>query len=50
MDLEHFGTMISKTKKVALGVISHRTLQVERPGGSPPTHPARAQTISSRSG
>jgi 5-methyltetrahydropteroyltriglutamate--homocysteine methyltransferase len=31
MDLEHFGTMISKTKKVALGVISHRTLQVERP-------------------
>jgi len=31
MDLEHFGTMISKDKKVALGVISHRTLQVERP-------------------
>jgi 5-methyltetrahydropteroyltriglutamate--homocysteine methyltransferase len=31
MDLEHFGTMISKNKKVALGVISHRTLQVERP-------------------
>ena len=31
MDLEHFGSMISKDKKVALGVISHRTLQVERP-------------------
>src|SRR5262245_9563082 len=31
MDLEHFGAMISKDKKVALGVISHRTLQVERP-------------------
>jgi 5-methyltetrahydropteroyltriglutamate--homocysteine methyltransferase len=31
MDLEHFGKMISKDKKVALGVISHRTLQVERP-------------------
>ncbi len=31
MDLEHFGTMISKNKKIALGVISHRTLQVERP-------------------
>ncbi len=31
MDLEHFGTMISKDKKIALGVISHRTLQVERP-------------------
>ena len=31
MDFEHFGTMISKDKKVALGVISHRTLQVERP-------------------
>jgi methionine synthase II (cobalamin-independent) len=31
MDLEHFGTMISKSKKIALGVISHRTLQVERP-------------------
>jgi 5-methyltetrahydropteroyltriglutamate--homocysteine methyltransferase len=31
MDLEHFGAMISKSKKIALGVISHRTLQVERP-------------------
>jgi 5-methyltetrahydropteroyltriglutamate--homocysteine methyltransferase len=31
MDLEHFGAMISKSKKVALGVISHRTLQIERP-------------------
>ena len=31
MDLEHVGSMISKDKKVALGVISHRTLQVERP-------------------
>ena len=31
MDLEHFGKLISKDKKVALGVISHRTLQVERP-------------------
>src|ERR1700749_458383 len=31
MDLEYFGTMISKNKKIPLGVISHRTLQVERP-------------------
>jgi 5-methyltetrahydropteroyltriglutamate--homocysteine methyltransferase len=31
MDLEHFGKMIGKDKKIALGVISHRTLQVERP-------------------
>jgi len=31
MDLEYFGSMISKDKKIALGVISHRTLQVERP-------------------
>ena len=31
MDLEHVGKMISKDKKIALGVISHRTLQVERP-------------------
>ncbi|MGB7619725.1 MAG: hypothetical protein WBM06_22445, partial [Pseudolabrys sp.] len=31
MDLEHVGKMISKNKKVALGVISHRTLQIERP-------------------
>src|SRR5258708_4754249 len=30
MDLEYFGSMISKDKKIALGVISHRTLQVER--------------------
>jgi 5-methyltetrahydropteroyltriglutamate--homocysteine methyltransferase len=31
MDLEHVAKMISKDKKIALGVISHRTLQVERP-------------------
>jgi 5-methyltetrahydropteroyltriglutamate--homocysteine methyltransferase len=31
MDLQHFGSMIGKDKKIALGVISHRTLQVERP-------------------
>jgi len=31
MDLEHVGKMISKDKKIAVGVISHRTLQVERP-------------------
>ena len=31
MDLEHFGKMISKNKKIALGVVSHRTLQIERP-------------------
>jgi 5-methyltetrahydropteroyltriglutamate--homocysteine methyltransferase len=31
MDLEHVGKMISKDKKIALGAISHRTLQVERP-------------------
>jgi 5-methyltetrahydropteroyltriglutamate--homocysteine methyltransferase len=31
LDLEHFGAMISKDKKIALGVISHRTLQIERP-------------------
>ncbi|AXK82871.1 hypothetical protein DW352_21500 [Pseudolabrys taiwanensis] len=31
MDLEHFGKLIGKDKKIALGVISHRTLQVERP-------------------
>jgi 5-methyltetrahydropteroyltriglutamate--homocysteine methyltransferase len=29
--LEHAGAMIGKDKKIALGVISHRTLQVERP-------------------
>ena len=32
-DLEHYGKLISKDKKIALGVISHRTLQVERPEG-----------------
>jgi 5-methyltetrahydropteroyltriglutamate--homocysteine methyltransferase len=31
MDLEHYGKLISKDKKIALGAISHRTLQVERP-------------------
>ena len=31
LDFEHIGRTISKDKKVALGVISHRTLQVERP-------------------
>jgi 5-methyltetrahydropteroyltriglutamate--homocysteine methyltransferase len=31
MDLEHFGKLIGKNKKIALGVISHRTLQVEQP-------------------
>ena len=31
MDFEHVGKMISKDKKIAVGVISHRTLQVERP-------------------
>lgn len=31
IDLEHFGSMIGKDKKIALGVISHRTLQIERP-------------------
>ena len=31
MDLEHVGKMISKDKKIAVGVISHRTLQVEPP-------------------
>jgi 5-methyltetrahydropteroyltriglutamate--homocysteine methyltransferase len=31
MDLEAIGKGISKDKKIALGVISHRTLQVERP-------------------
>ena len=30
-DFEHYGAMISKDKKIAIGVISHRTLQVERP-------------------
>ena len=31
MDFEHVGKLISKDKKIAVGVISHRTLQVERP-------------------
>lgn len=31
MDLEHYGKLISKDKKIALGVVSHRTLQIERP-------------------
>jgi 5-methyltetrahydropteroyltriglutamate--homocysteine methyltransferase len=31
MDLEHFGKLIGKDKKIALGVVSHRTLQVEQP-------------------
>ncbi len=31
IDLEHYGKLISKDKKIALGVISHRTLQIERP-------------------
>ena len=31
MDFAHAGKLISKDKKIALGVISHRTLQVERP-------------------
>jgi 5-methyltetrahydropteroyltriglutamate--homocysteine methyltransferase len=31
MDFEHIGKSISKDKKIAIGVISHRTLQVERP-------------------
>ena len=31
MDFEHIGKMVSKDKKIAIGVISHRTLQVERP-------------------
>jgi 5-methyltetrahydropteroyltriglutamate--homocysteine methyltransferase len=31
MDFEHIGRIVSKDKKIALGVISHRTLQVERP-------------------
>ena len=31
LDFEHVGKMISKDKKIAVGVISHRTLQVERP-------------------
>jgi 5-methyltetrahydropteroyltriglutamate--homocysteine methyltransferase len=30
VDFPHYGAMISKDKKIAVGVISHRTLQVER--------------------
>ena len=30
-DLPHIGKQISKDKKIALGVVSHRTLQIERP-------------------
>lgn len=31
LDFQHYGSMISKDKKIAVGVISHRTLQIERP-------------------
>jgi 5-methyltetrahydropteroyltriglutamate--homocysteine methyltransferase len=31
MDFEHYGALISKNKKIAVGVVSHRTLQIERP-------------------
>ena len=31
LDFAHYGSMISKDKKIAVGVISHRTLQIERP-------------------
>jgi 5-methyltetrahydropteroyltriglutamate--homocysteine methyltransferase len=31
MDFQHIGKLVSKNKKIALGVVSHRTLQVERP-------------------
>ena len=31
LDFEHYGSMISKDKKIAVGVVSHRTLQIERP-------------------
>ncbi len=30
-DFEHYGSMISKDKKIAIGAVSHRTLQIERP-------------------
>jgi 5-methyltetrahydropteroyltriglutamate--homocysteine methyltransferase len=30
-DLEHIGRVLDKSKKVAIGVVSHRELQVERP-------------------
>jgi 5-methyltetrahydropteroyltriglutamate--homocysteine methyltransferase len=31
IDFAHYGAMVSKDKKVAIGAISHRTLQIERP-------------------
>ena len=31
LDIPHFGSLISKDKKIAVGVISHRTMQIERP-------------------
>ena len=31
MDIPHYGSMISKDKKIAVGVVSHRTLQIETP-------------------
>ena len=31
MDIPHYGSLISKDKKVAVGGISHRTLQIETP-------------------
>ena len=50
MDLEHFGSMICKDKKIALGVISHRTLQVERPEDVAATSSAARSSTSSPSG
>ena len=31
LDIPLYGSMISKDKKIAVGVISHRTMQIERP-------------------
>ena len=31
MDIPQYGSMISKDKKIAVGVVSHRTLQIETP-------------------
>ena len=31
MDIPHYGSMISNDKKIAVGVVSHRTLQIETP-------------------
>ncbi|MBI36123.1 MAG: hypothetical protein CL568_00890 [Alphaproteobacteria bacterium] len=31
LDIPHYGSLISKDKKIAVGVISHRTMQIERP-------------------